>query len=320
MHPTGWIEPKDRTQMQNDAHEKVIQSAPRFALPPVSLAKGDKVNLTQTWKHPDVITDIGREFSGFYQFTGACVGVSGGNGCFTVTAVQRSLLKVSKAFIPWWPFAYGRSRLLMGDRGQGEGAIDSLIGKILATEGTFEWNLPGLPPYTFGDGIRLDSRTEMQYSDGDSQLNTQWLNNGTIHYPVRSVTPLNSTEQVKASIINGNPVLYGCDYFIQSAKIANGGGTPYVRGVYDGRGGHSTCFMAFWEHPNDGPLYGYSNQWPASVYPQDPAGLARCCTWTPESEVDKIWRWNANNGETMGLSHLDYLALQPEILEKDWQF
>lgn len=320
MHPTGWISPPDRTNNQLDAHARCVANAPNYTLPPVSLAKGEMVNLGKFWKHPDVITDIGREFTGFYQFTGSCVGVSGGNGCFTVTAVQRALLKVSKAFIPFWGFAYGRSRLLMGDHNQGEGSIDSCMGKILTTEGCIESTLAGLPQYTYGDGIRLDAHTEMQYSDGDALINTKWLNNGTILYPVKSITPLNSTEQIKASIVNGNPVLYGCDMFIGHGSIAQGGGTPYARGRYDGRGGHSTLFIAYWEHPNDGPLYGYSNQWPGSVYPTDPAGLPRCCVWTPESEVDKIWNWNSNNGETMGMSHLDYLADQPEILEKDWQF
>lgn len=318
MNPTGWIEPKDRNQQQQDGHVAIVNAAPRFQLPPVQLAKGDLVNLTKVWSHPDVITDIGREFIGFYQFTGSCVGVSGGNGVFTVGGVQRAIKKSTKCFIPWWPLNYGRSRLKMGDRNQGEGSICSYIGQSFRDDAVFEASLQGLPQYTFGDGIRLDERTEMMYSDGDSQVNSSLLNSSNARYPVKSITPLYSTDQIKNSIVNGNPVNFGCDYFVQSAQIVSGGGTPYVRGKFDGRGGHATCLLAVWEHPNDGTLYGYSNQWPASVYPKDPAGLARCCCWLPESEINKIWNWHASDGETMGFSHLDYLAVQPEILEQDW--
>lgn len=315
--PLGWIEPAARTQDQTDAHAKALAAMPRFAIGPgaaTTLQKGEKLMLTDFWKDPEVVADVGFEFDGFHQLTGSCVGASAGNAIFTLAAVQRNLTSgATRAFCPWWPFFYGRTRYNEGDRGQGEGAIDSVMGETLRHEGVFDINQAGLPKFQTDDGLYLTSKLELQWSDG-GRIDPKW---GQVakEFPVGGAAPLSNPGEIVTAIINGYPVLYGCSNYIGNGSIKGSGDLAYVRGVYDGRGGHSTCFLGAWNHPNDGMLYLYSNQWPVGTYPKDPAGAGRCCCWTPESEVDKVFnRFGGDGGETMALSHLNYFPAQPAVV------
>lgn len=313
--PLGWIRPADRTADQHAADAAAKARYVRFTLPPAAPTPV-KIILTDLWKHPSVIADVGREFTGFHQLTGSCVGVSAGNAVATLSMVQRLLTQgATKAVVPFWGYPYGMTRYAEGDRGQGEGAVDSVMGKELGRDGIFSYDEQGLPSFDFSDGWTLPSKTEYQWSDG-GRIDAKWKTLGRTH-PVRGVAPINSTDEMRTAIINGYPVLTGCEYFVGRGSVASGGGTPYVRGKFDGRGGHSTCRLAWWDHPNDGPLIGYSNQWDGTTYPKDPAGLARCCVWIPAGEDDKMLRsYGGGDGETMALSHLDYFPAQPDVL--DW--
>jgi len=315
FQPTGLILPADRTDSQNEAHAAAMAAMPKFALHYDAPSGPVKVILTDFWKNPDVVADIGFEFNGFYQFTGSCVGASSGNAAFTLSAVQRAIADApTKAFVPFWPFAYGTTRYAEGDRGQGEGAVDSIMGQTLAKVGTLEATQPGLPPFNHtADGLQLSAAIEMQWSDG-GRIDPKWK---PLAAPqTMTVAPLSTPDDIKACLINGYPVLDGCGYFVGSGHIKGSGANAYVTGRYDNRGGHSTCFLGYWDHPTDGPLFLYSNQWATSTYPVDPAGGGRCCVWLPLSEVQKLFNNGGNGGETMGLSHLNYFPAQPRVL--DW--
>lgn len=317
MNPQlGWIAPRDRTQEQNDAHQNALARTVRFALTPQDLPKGQKIILTDFWKKPEVIQDVGFEFNGFHQLTGSCVGASDGNATFTLGAIQRFLTDgATKAFLPFWPFSYGRSRFLAGIHGQGEGSIDSVMGITNGDEGIVEATESGLPQYIRGlDGLMLTSSLEMKYSDGNSSLVTSLFPHGKKHL-VGTRGPINDSAMSKTAIINGYPILDGCDNYVGNGHIVEQSDNSYVRGQYTDRGGHSTCFLGYWNHFNDGPLFLYSNQWPTSTYPKDPAGGGRCCVWIPESEVDKLFRTGGDNGETMALSHMNGFPAQPKLLD-----
>lgn len=322
--PLGWIEPQYRTQEQHDAHFKALGNRVAFTIPFKDLPKGTKIILTDVWKHPTVISDIGKPFTGFGQHTGSCVGVSTGNAEFTLAGVQRLLTEgATKAFIPFWPFNYGRCRYREGDRGQGEGAVDSVMGQTIHEEGTISISHPdvsgmNLPAYQWDDnGLWLSgSSVEYTWSDGAYSGN-QKLMPIAKNYPVGGIASLSDPSGIIASVSNGYPVLDGCSKYVGNGSIVGSGDTAYVKGHYDGSGGHSTCFLGVWNHPNDGYLFLYSNQWPTSTYPRDPAGGGRCCVWITESEVAKLFsQYGGNQGETMALSHLTYFPAQPTIL--DW--
>jgi hypothetical protein len=315
--PLGWIIPSDRTQEQADAHAAAMAAMPMFSLPYTLPTGPVKVMLTDFWKDPNVVADVGLTFNGFHQLTGSCVGASAGNAIFTLSAVQRMISdNPTVAVLPWWPWAYGTTRHDEGDRGQGEGAVDSIMGQVLKGKGNLAATEPGLPTYTqSADGLVLTSKIEMTWSDG-GRIDPKWAAAAEMHQ-VGTVAPLNSSADIKACILNGYPVLDGCSNYVGHGSIAGSGANAYVRGKYDGRGGHSTCFLGYQDHPNDGPLYLYSNQWPTITYPVDPAGAGRCCVWLPESEVDKLFRTGGDQGETMGMSHLEAgFVPQPKVL--DW--
>jgi hypothetical protein len=308
----GWIAPQDRTQEQNDAHEAAVKMMPKFALmPPPESAGPVKVILTDFWKDPLVIADVGFEFTGFRQLTGSCVGVSDGDATFTLGAVQRLNPDApTKAFLPFWPFMYGRTRYLEGDRGQGEGAVDSVMATQNGTEGVLEATQQGLPTFDRSDGLALPSSTEMHWSDGASSTVTAYLPMAAKN-TVGSRSVLNSVADIKAAIINGYPVLDGCDNYIGHGTL-NG---DVALGVYDGRGGHSTCYLGYWDHPTQGPLYLYSNQWDGSTYPTDGSGKGRCTVWVKEATVAKLFSTGGSGGETVALSHLNYLPAQAFVIE-----
>lgn len=315
--PLGYILPRDRTQAQHDAHAKALATMPRFAVLGNAPTGPVKVDLTQSWKTPEVIADVGMEFTGFGQYTGSCVGVSAGNLVATLSFIQRAFLQSpTKALIPWWGFFYGRTRYNEGDRGQGEGAVDSVMGETLVKEGVFDITQPGLPQFTKTgpDGLWLSQSIELTWSDG-SRIDQKWIDLGKQH-PVGTMATLNNTNDVKTSVINGYPVINGCEMFVGNGSIKGSGDNAYVGGHYDGRGGHSTCILGYWDHPNDGPLFLYSNQWPTSTYPKDPAGAGRCCVWITEAEHAKLFsQYGGGNGETMAASHLNYFPAQPAVFE-----
>lgn len=311
--PLGWIEPADRTPDQHAAHAKALAAMPKFALAPVQTAGPVKIMLTDFWENLKVIADIGRAFTGFHQLTGSCVGASGGNAVATLSFIQRLIAdNPTKAFIPWWPFPYGRTRYNEGDRGQGEGAVDSIMGQTLIKEGVFGIEeITDEPTFSAADGLTLTSAQEYAYSDGNYAGNTKYLGLAKQH-PVGAAAALYSPADIKTAILNGYPVLDGCSYYVGNGSIKGSGANAYVTGHYDGRGGHSTCVLGYWDHPTDGPLYLYSNQWLASTYPKDPAGAGRCCVWLPESEMAKLFRNGGDQGETMALSHLTYFPAQAD--------
>lgn len=313
--PLGWISPALRSKVQQDAHRLAVQSHVRFALTPPTLPKGAKVILTDVWSADLVKQDTGTVFTGFHQLTGSCVGASAGNAVATLNMVQRLLADTpTKAFIPWWPFDYGRTRSNEGDHGQGEGAMDSVMGETMAKEGVLGiTESPGLPAYTTDDGFYLTSQIEMTWSDGEASVVKAVASIAKAH-PVGSVATLSDVGGIKAAVVNGYPVLDGCDLYVGHGTIKGSGDNAYVSGGFDGRGGHSTCVLGYWEHPTDGPQYLYSNQWPTSTYPKDPAGAGRCCVWISEKEMARLFGLGGSGGETMALSHLSYFPAQPEVL------
>lgn len=238
----GFIVPHDRTNAQRNAHDESLAKMPMFASAPIPDAGPAKIILTDLWIDPEVVEDVGAEFTGFHQLTGSCVSMSGGDALFTVTCIQRKFTdEPTKAFVPWCLYTYGKTRYDQGDRGQGEGAVDSIFGQALKKYGSFDIHQPGLPTFKTDDGWYLDRATEFHWSDGGTELVRKWDDTAK-HRTLGTISPLYTSQDIKNSILSGRPVLYGCSRFIGGGKIVSGGGKPYVRGVYDGRGGH--CLAA----------------------------------------------------------------------------
>lgn len=314
MPPLGWISPKDRTQAQMDAHEAALAKMPRFTIQGGTtsvLAKGDKVCLYKAWSDPLVVADVGFIFPRFHQLTGSCVGAGWGQACFSLIAVQRLLaVNPTVAFIPFWPFDYGRCRYNEGDRGQGEGAMGSSIAEVCVKEGVISASEPGLPAFQNNDGLVLTSNLEMQWSDGASSTVTKYLNAAKMH-PVGAAAQLQNVQDVKTAILNGYPVTFACDDYIGRASVQGSGADAAVVGYWDGAGGHQQSIHGYWENATLGPLYHVQNNWPGSTYPADPAGAPICSCWVTEAKVTAAFRLSA---EVYALSHLSWFPAQPSVI------
>lgn len=315
----GFIPKQSRTNDQIDAHALAEGGMLRHhALAPAELAKGEMVCLFKAWSDPRVTADVGMVFNRFHQLTGSCVGAGGGNGIFSVIAVQRCIATApTKAFVPWWPFNYGRSRLYMGDRGRGEGSLGSTFAKTIITDGMISASEPGLPKFSNADGLTLTSALEMAWSDGDSSLVMDFMDEAKPH-PLGSAAIARNAQDLKTGIINGYPFTFACNNYIGKASIKGEGENACVVGYWDGRGGHQQSGHAYWNHPTLGPLFWIQNNWPGSTYPKDPAGGPVCGCWVTEAKVEVAFQLDA---EVYILSHLNWFPAQPEVPEAfSWVF
>lgn len=311
--PTGWVKPADRTLEQNVAHAAAMASMPRFALGAGDIPTGPlNIRLFMGWQHPDVISDTGITFDRFHQLTGSCVGAGGGNALYTLIAAQRLLTDgATKAFVPWWPHPYGLSRAIAGFRGRGEGSLGSAFFKALQQYGVpdaAEAVAQGIKGFSDGDGFTLTSQEEMDWSDGGSSL-VRGFNDEALKRPLGSGVEVKDVVGIRAALSNGYPLTFACDRYIGSARVKSG----VLVGSWDSNGGHQQSLHAVWDHPDLGPLYWAQNNWPASVYPKDPAGGPTCGCWVTEANVGAALRYDS---EVFALSHLDGgVVVQPKVPE-----
>lgn len=308
----GFIRHQDRNDRQRQAHTMAEAGMLRaHGLPPIDLAKGESVRLFEAWKDPQVVTEVGFVFPRFHQLTGSCVGAGGGQALFTLIAVQRLLAEApTKAFLPFWPFDYGRCRSNEGDRGQGEGAMGSSFAETIVKEGVINATESGLPAFTNSDGLVLTEHLEMQWSDGASGLVTKWLEAAKVH-PVGAAAPCRTSQDIKAAILNGYPVTFACDRYIGNASVQGSGEDAVLIGHWDGNGGHQQSIHGYAVHRTLGPMYLALNNWPGSTYPTDPFGGPVCSCWVLEAKVDQALGYSS---EVYALSHLNWFPAQPNVL------
>jgi hypothetical protein len=312
--PLGFITPADRNPAQHAAHAAAEAMMPRFALAPPVTAGPVKVVLSDFWHAPEVVADTGIDFdrAPFHQLTGSCVGAGGGNALYTLICVQRMLNEgATKAFVPWWPFNYGRSRLFMGEHGRGEGSMGSTFAKSVREDGVTSAAEAGLPGFQKRDGYELTSGQEMEWSDGDSRPVIDYLDEAKPH-PLGSATPLRSPQDIKAAVLNGYPGTIACNNYIGNASVQGSGDKARVIGHWNGRGGHQQWFFGYEDHPDFGPLYAVGNNWPRGTYPKDPGGLPLVCCWVLEKKVEEMFRLDA---EVYLFSHLPWAPAQPKVLD-----
>jgi hypothetical protein len=312
----GFIELEKRTPRQLDAHMRALATMrplAQQALPVPELAKGERVCLYDSWSNPAVASDVGFVFPRFHQLTGSCVGAGGGQALFTLIAVQRLLaVNPTKAFIPFWPFDYGRCRYNEGDRGQGEGAMGSSFAETIVREGVISASEPGLPVFKNQDGLVLTNALEMAWSDGASSTVTKYMDAARIHL-VGAAATCKTPQDIKAGILNGYPSSFACNNYIGKASIVGSGSDACLVGRWDGSGGHQQSIHAFWEHPNLGPLYFALNNWAGNTYTKDPAGGPICGCWVKEADVTAAMRLSS---EVFAYSNLNWFPAQPAVL--DW--
>lgn len=307
---TGWIPPSERTSQQEQAHATALATMPRFAIPGSKATGKETVLLYEAWYAAKVIEDVGYRFDRFHQWTGSCVGAGGGNGLFTLIAIQRLFSKnPTKAFIPWWLYNYGRSRYYMGDRNKGQGSLGSTFAKSLRDDGVITSTEKGLPPFiNAGDeGTHVQGEeVEYDWSDGDSRLVLDYSDEGRLH-PLGQAAEVTTIEQIDDSLINGYPCTFACDRYVGNPRVKSG----VLIGTFDTWGGHQVSILGRRVHDTLGVLYWMQNNWPKDVYPKNPEpNQPTCGCWIEERELRRALGYQA---EVFALGHLPWFPAQPEI-------
>lgn len=243
-----------------------------------------------------------------------CVGVGAGDMLYTLGAIQRVVSDTpTKAFIPWWPFPYGKSRLRAGMRSPGEGSLGATMAEALVKDGVFDARDPKLPKFKDGgdDGFTLTSSIERQWSDGDSSTVSPWDELAANHL-CGVAAPCETVEDLKNGIVNGYPGTIAYGRFVGHGSVKGSGDNKCVVGRFDSRGGHQTSIVGYWDHPELGPLFLNLNQWPAQTYPRDPSGAPPCSVWQPADDIASALR--SRDMELFVFSNFDYFPAQPRVI------
>lgn len=236
-----------------------------------------------------------------------CVGVGGGNALASLNFVEVVRLgQAEELIIPFWPFPYGKSRQRGGMRGSGEGSFGSTFAEACLEDGGPGSHLDGLPKINWAaDNVNYDQAVELQWSDG-AAAPREMVEEGRKRL-VRAVAPVRSAQQAWDAIKNLYPCTCACDKIIDRGMVRiEGGSEKAAVGRRNGRGGHQTSWLGIWDHPELGKLFWEQNQWPRSLYPEDPGGGPRGGCWVTWDSVD----WVCRNGEAYAFSQYDYYPSQ----------
>lgn len=281
--PLGWIAPKDRSLEMERIHENAMAKLIRRAFKIEGKPKADpgpRVSLISMWNHPRVIADIGRPFTGFYQFTGSCVGVGGGNAIFSAVLFDILERKQSeRVFIPWWGYTYGKSRFRLGDTRPGDGSLGSTFAEAAEQDGVFSSEEQGLEAFTFSDdkGVCLTKEIELKWSDGDD-IPKKYDPIAKSHLS-HVESDIKRAEDLREAIRNYYPCSFACNRYMSpgGCRISGTGDNKVLLGSFDTYGPHQQSVQAWWDHPELGPIGYVLNQW-GDAYALDPAtGLRRGC-------------------------------------------
>ena len=280
----GWIDPKDRTNAQNDIHAAIVKSMPYFSLgagetPP----KGTKIVLTDTWKLPAIEKSLGHLWSGIRQLTGSCVWAGFENAAQTLNFIEVCKLKQPEAIkFAFYLYNYVRSRLMANMRGKGEGSLGSTMARSASDDGYVDARDPelNLPAENYGKNISYTEAIEYEWSDGTrapALLREKAKKNRIVS------AELHSSAEIRKSIMNGYSVTRAGGVYVNpgSAGVREGA----LVGRYNGRGGHQTSYLGYWHHPILGELFLDMNQW-GDVYGVDPGGAAKGGCWISIDEVE----------------------------------
>lgn len=307
--PTGYTPVDQRTDEQKRAFHETVERMPSFGLAGDRPEVGFKILLTDLWKHPKTIEALGKAFPGWFQYTGSCVGVGGGNACqSTLLADKLIRSEPEKAVLILWPYNYGRSRLLGGMRGRGEGSFGDTFAKSCSEDGSCDWDGQGLPPVSTANGMFvIGKNAEYEWSDG-TRAGQDVREEAKQHKFISA--PLSNADAVRDAIVNGYAVT-------RAGMVYANPGTAQVQGDvligrYNGRGGHQESWLGYWNHPTHGELFYEMNQWGANAYGVCPSGAAPGGCWIRRAEVDSFCR----NGEVYALSNYDGYPARPEVF--DW--
>jgi hypothetical protein len=295
----GWIPPDERTREQSAINDRIVSGMPRFHIRGHFTAAERRYPLWRAGK-----TLLGKFLPYVWQQTGSCVGAGGGNMQMTGMSVEIVLHSEVEEFkVPWWLFAYGRSRYRGGMNGQGEGSFGSAWAEAITKDGSFEIDpegAPDLPDYKVQDGwIVQPAKTEMQWSDG-GRVQDVWLKLGVKHL-FRTAAVMKSAQDCAEALMNGYALTLASNFGIRP-MVPSPTGDPAVRlATWNGSWAHQMFSDEYWDHPSLGEIFRIGNNWGPDAHgsptgEEPPGGF-----YIRAKTMDQICR----NGEVYAFSGFD---------------
>lgn len=203
-----------------------------------------------------------------------CVGAGGSNMLRTLVRVEIAQGDPEEYQELWWLYTYGQSRKRAGLSGQGEGSFGAAWAEAIKEDGCF--SLPEgkekgqLPDFNMVDGwLQLSRGLEMEWSDGARKNVDPWKSLGLKH-PVQTVSPIRSPEEAKAALQNGYPLTLASGFGTNTIRPR---GNPSVNiAEYDDNWPHQMYIDEAWDHPSEGLIFRYGNNWGPTAHPAPTQG------------------------------------------------
>ncbi len=235
-----------------------------------------------------------------------CVGVSGGNITFATSAIEVARMnEPEQAVVPFWPFAYGRSRYRSGIGGRGEGSTGSGMAEALTTDGVLDSNLDsidepvtaGLPQLKVGTDGMLDvgSSIEMEWSDG-GRIPEKYLTVARRNI-FKSASRIRSADEGREAIANGYYMLF-CGMWGGLMRCPIEGSPGRLMNRRASSWSHCQVCIGWEDHPQFGEIFYILNQWGDAHGGQCPSGAPVGGYWIKKAEFD----WQARTGECIAMS------------------
>lgn len=232
---------------------------------------------------------FGRHLRYNWQTTGSCVGAGGDNALKTVMAVEIVMGDFEEFRTLWWPYTYGRSRFRMGDRGPGEGSTGETWGEAILEDGSIAIEEAGnVPAFTEERGwIKLSRATELSWSDGDAPQTLALMPVAKQHI-VKTMAKANSHADVLAGLDNGYTATQASNFGFRQ-MVPTPRGNPAVRMVsWDGSWSHQTYIDEYWNHPTEGLIFRWGNNWGPDAHGPALADEPDSSVYITAATLDKI--------------------------------
>lgn len=236
---------------------------------------------------------LGRDLYYIWQQTGSCVGAGGDNGRRTGAAVEIAVGNEPESLLDiWWPLTYGKSRQRGGLRGRGEGSFGPSWAEAATLDGCFQAghpDFPELPKFEIRSGwLYLPASVEMQWSDG-AAIAPKYLA-AAKPFVFKTAAKLRSADEVIAALANGYAVTQA-SMFGFSPMVPAPRGTPAVRiASWNARWAHQTWVDEYWDHPTEGELFRWGNNWGPTAHGSPTAGEPAGGVYIRKATMDEICR------------------------------
>ena len=148
---------------------------------------------------------------------------------------------------PFFLLPYGRSRLIGGLRGRGEGSFGSAMAEAAKRDGCFAFDEQGIPKPTiidsgsWDDGLTYGEKLEMEWSDG-ARIDEKWLKISRKHL-IKTVSLCRNADDVRDAIINGYPLTIASNWGGTMRPKAQGSKEPILLNTRTDTWQHQMCLL-----------------------------------------------------------------------------